>query len=205
VRRLSGALLLGTAGYVVVSTLSVVSWGADPECYLSARWSSGRWEYGEQVCFPYLEEDLPEPRGLGAPDSPAPDAAEMQLRADARLIAEVIVGEDPRAPHAVAWVVLNRARERRQTILEVVSARRQFHGWWLGRRWHAGSVRVAELSAREVLRGHVPDPTRGATHFHRVGSSTPAWAPAPGKWRRVGSHYFYREAPLHRPPVRGRL
>lgn len=65
---------------------------------------------------------------------------------------------------------------------------------WTPRRPAAASV-VAEV--RRVLQGLVPDPTSGATHFHRVGTWVPPWAPGPARRRTFGSHEFYR--PFERP------
>jgi hypothetical protein len=132
----------------------------------------------------------PDPDTLPPVYSPGPRAAvpsvDQALRdADSRLVAEVILGEDPAAGVAVAWTVRNRGR----TVLETVTARRQYHGW-RPRRW-SRNLRLAQEEADAVLRGVVADPTRGATHFHRVGTPTPPWAPPPRAWRRFGRHWFY--------------
>jgi spore germination cell wall hydrolase CwlJ-like protein len=131
------------------------------------------------------------------PQAPAialPSALNAQREADAGLLAELAVGEDPSAALAVVWVAINRAG--RGPVLAAVAAPRQFHGWrartraW--RRAHGRGLAQAAVWARAALDGRAPDPTGGATHFHRAGTWVPPWAPAPRTWRRIGKHWFYR-------------
>lgn len=124
-----------------------------------------------------------------------PPALDLDDVADAHLLARVAASEDPRAPEAVMWTVLNRRGSRALRDVATPSAyhglRRPPRDTYLDRRLE---LRL-ELVALDVLAGRVPDPTGGATHFHRVGTPTPAWAPDPSRWVVLGSHAFYREVP----------
>lgn len=162
------------------------------------------------VLIPLRGED-PLPPVAARPDVPARvDAGAAELEADAFLLAQLATGEDPRAPVAVAWVALNRAGCQvaplrcRVPLLQIVSARRQFGtikgGAWYPA-WTPGSFARTDVQAEvwKVLRGAAPDPTGGATHFHRVGTWTPPWAPARRSWRVYGSHAFYRPGVVKSP------
>lgn len=152
--------------------------------------------------LPPPEEPLPTPAPSPAREEPSAALA-AELEADAYLLAQVATGEDPKAAAAVTWVVLNRAGCQvaplrcRVPVLQEVKKHRAF-GTMKGGRWHpawtpgrSAHVRVlAEVVA--VLDGRIPDPTRGATHFHRVGTWTPPWAPPSRFWTRHGSHSFYK-------------
>ncbi len=128
-----------------------------------------------------------------------------ELAADARLLSQLALAEDPRAVAAVVWVVLNRAGCQvgplrcRGSILREVTAGRAF-GTVRAGRWRASwdlrgrTVDRVDSEVMAVLGGAVPDPTGGATHFHRVGTWVPPWAPSPRAWRILGSHAFYKEA-----------
>jgi spore germination cell wall hydrolase CwlJ-like protein len=156
--------------------------------------------------LPGAEEPLPEvarPRELTDADR----VAAVEVEVDAALLAQLAQAEDPRAVAAVVWVVLNRAGcevaplRCRRPVLSVVTSGRAF-GTVRAGRWRASwnlrgraSARV-EAEVMAVLHGRVADPTAGATHFHRVGTWVPPWAPAPSRWRVLGSHAFYTE---HRP------
>ena len=123
----------------------------------------------------------------------------VQVRpSDAALLAMVAKTEDPQAGEAVMWTVINRARATGRTPREEATRPRAYHGLETSRAdWTAGDrAQLARLERRAaaVLAGRVPDPTGGATHFHRVGSWTPAWAPGEESWTRLGSHAFYRAA-----------
>jgi spore germination cell wall hydrolase CwlJ-like protein len=122
------------------------------------------------------------------------------LSADAETLAAVAWSEDPSAAVAVMYTVINRAQIRDTSVYREAIAADAYHGFSRGRDpWtrasRCPSCRAEMLSlritARRVLDGATPDPTRGATHFHRVGSETPVWAPTPRRWRRIGQHYFY--------------
>lgn len=136
-----------------------------------------------------------------------PDPLDAWLEMDAEVLARIAAGEDPWAPEAVVWVVLNRAGcaigpdgyACERPLLDVVLERRQFGTMrgdrfisaWRPRRPVPGHAHEAAFRA---LLGHTPDPTGGATHFHRAGTWTPPWAPDPRQWRRFGRHFFYQVA-----------
>lgn len=153
----------------------------------------------------YWPDPVVLPKVAPAPAAEVRDLALAALEeADAEVLAQLATAEDPEAPAAVAWVVLNRAGCRppglsgcRAPVLEVVRARRQF-GTSLRGVWRAAWSPRGESSVRAravvsaVLQGLVADPTDGATCFHRVGTWVPPWAPARGRWKVLGSHAFYR-------------
>lgn len=177
---------------------------------LAAAWSLG-----------YVEAPLPEPRTpvtvAPLPGPEPPEALGALIEMDAALLGAVAKQEDAEAAEAIAWVVLNRAGCEigpkgyacARPFLTVVTEGRAF-GTWLsgrwrpswGRRWtHAldrAQLAQVEGDVAAVLLGYVPDPTGGATHFHRLGTWVPPWAPAPSEWRTFGAHAFYREKPARR-------
>jgi spore germination cell wall hydrolase CwlJ-like protein len=156
------------------------------------------------LAIPGAEEPLPEmarPRELTDADR----AIAAEVEADARLLSQLALAEDPRAVAAVVWVVLNRGGCRvgplrcRRPVLAVVTSGRAFGTVQAGRwraSWDLDGATVARVDeeVRAVLVGARPDPTGGATHFHRVGTWVPPWAPAPARWRVLGSHAFYKES-----------
>ncbi len=149
--------------------------------------------------LPPARDQRPEPELIRVQDP-----LQALAYADARLVAEVSVAEDPWAPEAVAWVVSNRMQAEGKTALQVVTARRQFgtrkrgrwySSWPRSSRWlraHAYLVQMAIWPAYVALGRVGPDPTGGATHFHRLDTWTPPWAPPRGSWARHGRHWFYR-------------
>lgn len=167
---------------------------------VSAAWLSSALEVG----------DLPNVAVVT--NTPTMSQAERAAQeADARVLAEVALGEDPSAAVAVMWTVLNRAAlgYGRGTVLGVVAQRHAFAtvkggkvvpAWTIEKSWRRWRRRAdrAELEALTlvgvaVLRGEIQDPTGGATHFHRVGTRAPAWAPSPRAWVKCGQHLFYQE------------
>lgn len=170
----------------------------------------------------YVPERLPEPSTpicLAPMPTPAPpEALAALLEMDADILAGIAKGEDADAAVAIQWVVLNRAgcqflRDAPgpsyscvRPLLAVAIDNRAFGtmkrgrfipSWWPGREWWhpADRLQLAEIegTANAVLLGYVPDPTGGATHFHRLGTWTPPWAPTRRKWRIFGVHAFYQE------------
>lgn len=135
-----------------------------------------------------------------------PDDATLEM--DARLLASLALAEDPQAPTAVMWTAINRSRACGCPLLEVVttgeaygtrkrwsSGRVEWRPSW-GRKWnptYADRLDQFEVLAYRVLTGLNPDPTYGATHFHRRGTWEPPWAPPLTARHLLGSHYFYRE------------
>jgi len=125
---------------------------------------------------------------------------DARFEMDARLLASVARAEDPKAPTAVMWVVINRARAWHKgdigaavTTGEAFGTRR--NGIWepINLNWPR-NLRMTQLEglAYHILLGKVKDPTRGATHFHRVGTWEPPWAPPMRERKMFGSHYFYK-------------
>ena len=172
-RRWAAALVLGALLWLatVVSSLYVEPM---PDCYLSATWRNGVWDYGRQVCF---------------------DPELSWLEMDADILARVALEEDPSAAASVMWVVINRADGG---LLETVATPGAFHGLrertplrtpWDRRQWDR-----LQAIAWDVLLGLQADPTGGATHFHRTGTWTPPWAPQEAQWVSRGAHVFYRGA-----------
>ncbi len=153
----------------------------------------------------------PEPPSIVALD---PDIGWLEMDLD--VLADVALGEDPNALHAVMWTVLNRRSEalagRRwdstpiAPILEqVVQSGRAYGTMWGGsfrpawsqdpaKRWRYQPRRwqTARHIALIILTGHSEDPTGGATHFHRRFTWRPPWAPDRAEWIDVGSHHFYQ-------------
>jgi hypothetical protein len=132
-----------------------------------------------------------------------PDDARLEM--DARLLASVARAEDPEAPTAVMWVVKNRAIHwYRGDLTRAVTDGEAFGtrytrgpnaGKWvpISLNWPR-TPRMMELEALayKVLLGQRRDPTGGATHFHRVGTWEPPWAPPLNMRKVFGAHYFYK-------------
>jgi hypothetical protein len=164
-------------------------------------WATLCWAGQDSGRLPGVPDPLP-----AAPALVLPHPEDAWLEMDAALLADVALGEDPEALEAVMWTVLNR-RQFDGQLLEVVIQHRQSYGsvrkgrFWPswgrvpGSRWRTRPRTWARAleAAYGVLLGFSPDPTRGATHFHRRGTWTPPWAPAPAGWTLWGSHHFYRE------------
>lgn len=170
-------IVIGTPLFTIILTFSIL-WGLF---------------FLEVTPLPPIRDPFPTPPTLRAPD-PLTSWIEM----DAKILASVAKGEDPFAPIAVMWTILNRSSAWDKPIFVIVD-RGSYHGWELHpkKRWTnaADEAQFKELQiiAEEVLIGRFPDPTGGATHFHREGTAAPIWAPPPGKWRKFGRHFFYKE------------
>lgn len=127
-----------------------------------------------------------------------PDDAMFEM--DARLLASVARAEDPNAPTAVMWVVINRANKYHNGNLWHAVTSGEAFGTRKNGRWEPikltwpRNARMDQLESRAtmILLGKVKDPTGGATHFHRVGTWEPPWAPPLPRRSTFGSHYFYR-------------
>ena len=130
-------------------------------------------------------------------------------------------GEKVEGKLAIVHVVLNRVKARSyygRTIRDVILKPGHFtcleeNGPIFaqisklpsGDREFAFCKAIAELATRGHLKN---DPTGGATHFHRLNSTTP-WSPKLTYLRQIGNHVFYRESLIrsredHRLPVRKR-
>ncbi len=140
---------------------------------------------------------LPAPARAGAREVP-PDA----LRCLALAVYFEARGEPREGKEAVAYVVLNRAREAQfpggvcQVVQQGGEQRPCQFGWWCdGRSDKPAPGRMWESSqdvAREVLAGQVEDPTQGALYFLRVKAREPTWAERLTRLARIGGHVFYR-------------
>jgi N-acetylmuramoyl-L-alanine amidase len=128
-------------------------------------------------------------------------------------------GEPPMGQIAVAWVIKNRAIQRRQSIAHVCLARSQFSCWW-GDDANATAVRerayrmltgevIADAGwlrtlqmAHQVLVGAVADPTQGSDHYLTTAlyqdPHRPAWASTMPVQCIIGRHTFLRESGLSR-------
>lgn len=95
---------------------------------------------------------------------------------------------------AVCWVIKNRGG----AVRDVVHSPAQFSVWNRGGAARTTAIpagdphyKMALRAARQVIKGSVRDPTRGATHYHEV-SMRPAWTGAMIRTVRIGRHIFYR-------------
>lgn len=108
-------------------------------------------------------------------------------------------GEPPAGQAAVAYSILNRAKQRGQDISQVVLAPKQYQSWSNPalRQLSPKSPTYQKLAAvvDQVLSGQVADQTNGATHFiapelqAERGDKMPPWAQKPVA--QVGNHLFY--------------
>jgi spore germination cell wall hydrolase CwlJ-like protein len=123
-----------------------------------------------------------------------------QRDSDVETLAAVAWSEDPSAAIAVMYTVLNRARIRGTSVYREAGMPHAFQGfsrgqdpWTRSRRCPSCRAEIISLRsvARLVIDRSVKDPTRGATHFHRVGTEPPAWAPTAKLWTTLGAHHFY--------------
>lgn len=117
-------------------------------------------------------------------------------------------GEDIPGKVAVAYVVLNRAKENSwygDGIADVCTKPWQFSCW---NKSDPNSKKLAWLTlddaefqdclyaALGAVRGHLPDPTQGATHYYAYATiERPAWASRAVSIGRIGGHEFFREVP----------
>ncbi|WP_084536686.1 cell wall hydrolase [Azospirillum halopraeferens] len=143
---------------------------------------------------------LPAAPAAGGPVDAAVDTLARTLWGEAR-------GEPVRGIEAVAAVVVNRVRraERRgglwwgNDIIAVCRKPRQFSCWNADdpNRPKLLAVTAADpvfatclRVARRAVAGLLPDPTGGATHYHRIGI-TPSWSIGHAPCAEIGRHVFY--------------
>ena len=103
--------------------------------------------------------------------------------------------------YAVAHVVMNRVQSHRfpNDVCSVVTQQRkgrtcQFSWYCDGKSDTPNDPEAwawAVLVAYDVLRGYVPDVTKGATHYHAT-YVKPSWAKRLDKTVEYGSHIFYK-------------
>jgi hypothetical protein len=128
--------------------------------------------------------------------------------ADLDRVVRTVYGEAAREPsvgqQAVAGVIANRASQSGMTPADVVRAPGQFEPW----SDPAARARMEALdptspeyrriasAVAPVMRGEVPDPTGGATHFYApraqaaLGRRAPSWDDGSGQ--DIGGHRFFR-------------
>lgn len=101
-------------------------------------------------------------------------------------------GEPIEGQRAVAHVTLNRAREKKQRVCDVVFAPAQF-SWTIAdppirdeRAWK----RALQVSRQALRAGPAADPTGGANHYHATYVS-PRWAGSMERTAHIGTHVFY--------------
>ena len=140
------------------------------------------------------------PPAAGGPTEEAVDTLARTLWGEAR-------GEPVRGIEAVAAVVVNRVRraERRGghwwggSIVAVCRKPYQFSCWNANDPNRAKLLAVTAADpvfatclrvARRAVAGLLPDPTGGATHYHRLGLH-PSWATGHSPCAEIGRHLFY--------------
>ena len=62
---------------------------------------------------------------------------------------------------------------------------------WENKHINKGMKLAAWISCG-IIDGHIPDNTKGATHYHYSGMATPRWALGQIPLCRIGDHTFYR-------------
>ncbi len=103
-------------------------------------------------------------------------------------------GEPKIGQLAVAHVTLNRAREERKTVAEIVKEPKQFS--WTQQKKSPATLELTPLqdSLHVALKAMTtPDFTGGATYFHRH-DLNPDWTANMTFTARYGSHKFYRDS-----------
>lgn len=125
-------------------------------------------------------------------------------------------GEPPEGREAIAWVVKNRARLRRQTIPEVCLQKWQFSCWWgddantqalltraeaVLRGTNAGDsawLQTAAIANRVLIDGG-EDVSHGADHYLTTAlyrsDHPPYWAKGMTVMATIGRHIFLRSTP----------
>lgn len=102
-------------------------------------------------------------------------------------------GEPLPGQHAVAEVVVNRARRSGRSVCVESFHPGQFSWNQTIRHPVIREVRAwnkAQQVAQAALHGR-SNYARGATHFHAAGMSPPAWASALCRVAKIGRHIFY--------------
>jgi N-acetylmuramoyl-L-alanine amidase len=113
-------------------------------------------------------------------------------------------GEGTAGMTAVAWVILNRMKQRRQTAEQVCLAKWQFSSMNGGNdpgmlRWPSAndmSFPQAFDIWQRCLNGTLPDPTRGATLYYATTIPAPTWTKSATFTVQIGRQRFYREGSL---------
>ena len=102
--------------------------------------------------------------------------------------------DDAYGQYAVASVIVNRSRQRGQTLEEVCLARKQFSCWndpkW-AKTWLDNNYTIkTRWRASKALKRAILEPIKGVNHYHTV-SVKPCWAKGKTPSYRIGEHLFY--------------
>ena len=105
-------------------------------------------------------------------------------------------GECDEGIQAVAHVILNRAKQKRKTVKEIVLQPSQFSWANNGARPpikdYGSFVKCLDLAGKTVKeREELGVDFNGADHYHAV-TVNPSWAKSMQKIAKVGGHIFYR-------------
>lgn len=136
------------------------------------------------------------------------DQNEKEIDLLARTIWGEARGEGTAGMQAVACVVMNRLDMARKaggfwwgdTITDICRKPYQFSVWNKDDPNRAPAVRIDKNNAvfraalriaRRAIYGELPDATKGATHYHRIGI-TPLWTHKEKPVEVIGMHIFYR-------------
>ena len=105
---------------------------------------------------------------------------------------------------AIAFVIVNRAKQSHKSVCKVVYQRKQFS--WTNnaldkdnhllpqfRPRNTSQWRLSKRIAELVLSGRIPDFTKGATHYYADYISKPAWANKMIETGHWGVHHFLKE------------
>ena len=113
----------------------------------------------------------------------------------ATLILEAGGEKDPRAMAAVAEVIFNRAKAKKQTAEQICLARLQFSCW--NNKDISLNIRKAQkhpkwAEAMRIVKSTSTTHTLGADHYHTL-AVNPSWAKKLKKTIVIGNHIFYRK------------
>lgn len=150
----------------------------------------------------FMQKTLPPLAAPAADDGVAVDTLARTIWGEAR-------GEPVRGREAVAACVMNRvdvAQARGghwwgNDVIEVCRCPHQFSCWGEDDPNREKLLAVDKEDkvfqsclriARRAIRGALPDPTDGATHYHAAGI-LPWWAKERTPCRAIGGHLFYRD------------
>ena len=101
-------------------------------------------------------------------------------------------GEGMRGMHAVALVTMNRVKQRKKTICEIVYEPRQFSWTANVTGYLPSNIDDVRRAVANVMTNNVSDFTNGATHYH-ANYVNPLWASSMQRVAIIGNHHFYRK------------
>lgn len=124
---------------------------------------------------------------------------------DTDIMARTLYGEASNQPFqgklAVAYVIMNRARERHQSPAGVCLAPKQFSCWNAG---DPNVTRIERVTVENTVfcqcivialiaqEKSMPDPTNGANHYYADYIKTPSWAKSMEVKAKIGAHIFLK-------------